>query len=87
VRRGRPILGAFAGLLLGLFVAFDLIVFKAVASDSSVLAVLPIAGLILGIVLGLWAPLGRRRVAVVEGPPVDRAPAPPPAPDADPPAG
>jgi hypothetical protein len=70
-RRGRPVLGAIAGLFFGLFLALDLLLFKVVASDSPLIMVLPVLFLVVGIVLGLMAPLGRSRVAgpAVEAPP------------------
>lgn len=58
-RRGRPLLGAFSGLFLGLFLDVDLLIFGVVALDSAVLIVLPAVGLVLGIVL----PLLMRRLA------------------------
>jgi hypothetical protein len=62
-RRGRPVLGAIAGLLFGVFVGLDLWLFGVVPSDSVVLTVLPFLGLVLGLVLGLTGPIGRRRGA------------------------
>ena len=61
-RRGRPILGALAGLLLGVFAALDLHVFGVWALSKSSETVLPLAGLTLGLFLGTTAPLGRRRI-------------------------
>ena len=57
--RGRPVLGAIAGFLFGVFVAADLFLFGVVALDSILLTVLPIVGLVGGILLGRWAPLRR----------------------------
>ena len=54
--RGRPILGVISGLFFGLFVALDLLFFKVVPSDSIVLLIVPVLGLLLGIVLAAWAP-------------------------------
>jgi hypothetical protein len=61
---GRPVLGAIAGLLFGLFLGLDFVFFKVVASGSPLLVILPAAGLVLGIAGALAAPIGR-----VEGPP------------------
>ena len=58
--RGRPVLGAIAGLFLGVFLAFDLVLLKAVPSDSTMIVLLPIAGVVAGILLGRAAPLGRK---------------------------
>jgi len=68
-RRGRPVLGAIAGLLFGVFVGLDLWFFGVVPSDSIVLTVLPFLGLLLGLVLGLTGPIGRRRGAPTPPPP------------------
>lgn len=66
-RHGRPILGPVTGLLFGVFVALDLIMFKAVDSGTPLVVVLPVLGLVGGIVLGLVAPFRRGRVTA-EGP-------------------
>ena len=58
-RRGRPVLGGISGLFFGLFVALDLFMFEVYASDSPLILALPVLGLIVGVALGLWAPLGR----------------------------
>ena len=57
--RGRPVLGAIAGLLFGLFVAFDLQQFGVRPLDNLSLFGLPIAGLVLGLVLAFTAPFKR----------------------------
>jgi hypothetical protein len=59
--RGRPALGVIAGLLLGLFVGIDLLALGLVPLDSALLTVLPFLGLVVGLALALWAPLGQRR--------------------------
>jgi hypothetical protein len=59
-RRGHPVTGAIAGLLLGLFVAFDLMMFEVRPMDTLSLFGMPAVGLLLGILLGLWAPFGSR---------------------------
>lgn len=80
-RRGRPVLGAFSGFFLGLLLGVDLLLFGVVALDSALLLVLPVLGLVVGIVL----PLVMRRRA---RPPAEGTPAapggyvPPPPPDA-----
>jgi hypothetical protein len=58
--RGRPILGAIAGILLGLFLAADLVMWKATTLTTPILFGLPAAGLVVGLVMAVWAPLGRR---------------------------
>ena len=59
--QGRPVLGAINGFFLGLFVAVDLLLFGVVQLDSVLLAILPLAGIVVGVVLGFWAPLARSR--------------------------
>jgi hypothetical protein len=58
---GRPVLGAISGLFFGLFLSLALLTFGIVALDSIVIVILPVLFLLLGIVWGAWAPLGRRR--------------------------
>ncbi len=57
--RGRPILGAIAGLFFGAFVAIDLQQFAVRPLDNFSVFGIPAIGLILGLALALWAPLGR----------------------------
>lgn len=59
--RGRPFLGGLAGFFLGIFVAYDLLLFKVIASDSMAFVVLPPALMFVGVALGSWGPLGRNR--------------------------
>lgn len=59
-QRGRPIRGAIAGLFLGLFVSFDLVIFGVFALDADALALFPLLGLLAGAALGVTAPLHRR---------------------------
>lgn len=58
-QRGRPILGAFAGLFLGAFIALDLILFGVLPLESGLVWVIAVAGIVLGVALGVWAPFGR----------------------------
>lgn len=58
-RRGRPVLGAISGMLFGLFFGITLFMFKVYQSDSPMLLVMPVLGLVLGIALALWAPIRR----------------------------
>ncbi|MGH2808989.1 MAG: hypothetical protein ACRDKT_17130 [Actinomycetota bacterium] len=63
-RRGRPIAGAIAGLLLGVFVAADLMMFEIRPLDNISVIGIPVAGLVIGFLLGLWAPFGGRSAPV-----------------------
>ena len=58
--RGRPVLGLLSGVVAGVALGVVLLVFGVLALDSSVLVVLPIAGLVLGLALGLFGPFGSR---------------------------
>jgi hypothetical protein len=59
--KGHPIRGFIAGLLLGLVVDVDLFLGGVVESDSSTLVVVFIVCVVVVFLLGLWAPIGRRR--------------------------
>jgi hypothetical protein len=67
--KGRPILGAISGLFFGFFLSLDLFAFGVVNSKSPVMIILPVVGLILGIVLGQAAPFRRGRASAPAGPP------------------
>lgn len=71
--RGRPVLGAIAGFLFGLFLAADLWLFGIVASDSVLLTLLPFLGLALGLAVGLTGPLRRSAAAPPAAPSADPA--------------
>lgn len=60
-RTGRPVLGAIAGFFLGLFLWLDLVLFGAIGFESVTFWIFPVVGLIAGIALAKWAPLGRSR--------------------------
>ena len=57
--KGRPVRGLIGGLLLGIFVDIDLAFGGVVKLSSVVLTIVPIALLVVGLLLGLWAPIGR----------------------------
>ncbi len=88
--KGRPVRGAISGFFAGFFIAIDLMFMGAIRTDSILVTVLPIAGLIIGLLLGLWAPLGRAPApARMPAPPdlspyIDAPPAAPPPPSGDP---
>lgn len=62
MRSGHPILGSVAGLVFGLSLAVTLLVFGVLPLDSIIVAILPVAGLVLGLIWGKVAPLGGRPV-------------------------
>ena len=57
--RGRPVLGGVSGLMFGFFMALNLVLLGVVPLSSPLVIVFPIVGLIGGIALGRWAPIGR----------------------------
>lgn len=61
--RGRPVLGAISGLLFGVAVALFLQQAGVRPIDNLSFFGLPLLGVVLGLGLALWAPLGRGRVA------------------------
>jgi hypothetical protein len=83
-QRGRPIRGAVAGFLFGLFISLDLVIFGVFALDADALVLFPVLGIAAGIALGLMAPLRRRSRKGEENPArspalVDPGPGPSPA--------
>lgn len=57
-------LAALSGFFAGVFLALDLVFFGVIRLDNIAVTILPILGLIGGILLALWAPLGRSRASV-----------------------
>lgn len=58
--RGRPVAGALFGFFFFLFVALDLLFFGVVPLNSAVITILPILGIVAGLVWAKVAPLSRR---------------------------
>ncbi len=56
-KRGHPVLGAIAGLFLGIFLALDLLLLGTIPLDNALVVILPVLGLVVGIAAGLFAPL------------------------------
>jgi hypothetical protein len=59
---GRPVRGFIGGLLLGLLLDIDLVFGGVVKLESVLLTILPVALAVVGVLLGLWAPLGRSKI-------------------------
>jgi hypothetical protein len=59
--RRRPVLGAISGLFFGLFLAVDLLFLGVIPFDNILVTVLPIAGLVVGLALGLRPRPSRKR--------------------------
>lgn len=56
--KGRPILGVVGGFLFGLFGGVTLVLWGAIPLHSDLLWILPLLGLLLGLILAAWAPFG-----------------------------
>lgn len=56
--RGRPVMGAVFGFLSFFFLALDLLFFGVIALNSPLITILPVVGLVLGLVWAKFAPLG-----------------------------
>lgn len=56
-QRGRPVPGAIFGLLLGIFLTIDLMFFGTIGLDSAMVWVIPILMLVVGGLIGFFAPL------------------------------
>jgi hypothetical protein len=55
---GKPVLGVFAGLVLGLFLVVDLMLWKVSYPTTLLLFGLPVGGIVVGLLLGIWGPIG-----------------------------
>jgi uncharacterized membrane protein len=56
--RGRPVMGAIFGFLFFLFLALDLLFFGVIPLKSALITVLPLVGIVVGLVWAKFAPLG-----------------------------
>jgi hypothetical protein len=66
--RGRPVAGAIFGFLCFFFIALDLLFFGVIPLNSAVITILPIVGIVVGLVWAKFAPLPRRGAASVPPP-------------------
>ncbi|GMQ92881.1 MAG: hypothetical protein BMS9Abin12_0358 [Acidimicrobiia bacterium] len=57
--KGRPILGIVAGFLFGLFGGLTLVLYGVIPLHSDLIWILPLLGLLLGLILAAWAPFGK----------------------------
>lgn len=67
---GRVVLSAILAMLLMLFVAADLVLFGVVPLNSIVVTILPLAGLVVGALLGIMARKRQSGDATPEAQPV-----------------
>ena len=84
--KGHPILGIISGFLFGLFLGITLFLFGVIPLDSSWLWILPLLGILLGLIMAAWAPFGKSAEpapTATNSPPASDTPAPQPPPAAD----
>lgn len=58
--KGRPILGVMSGFMFGLFLGPTLFLWGVIPLHSNLIVILPLAGIVLGLVMAWWAPFGRK---------------------------
>jgi hypothetical protein len=56
--KGHPILGIISGFLFGVFLGVTLFMYGAIPLHSPLLWILPLVGILLGLVMAAWAPFG-----------------------------
>lgn len=57
--KGRPILGVITGFLFGLFGGITLFLYGVIPLSSDWLWILPLLGILLGLIMAAWAPFGQ----------------------------
>ena len=57
--KGRPILGVISGFMFGLFLGISLFLWGVIPFHSPAMWILPIVGIVLGLIMAAWAPFGR----------------------------
>ena len=57
--KGHPILGIISGFLFGLFLGIALFLYGVIPLSSSWLWILPLLGILLGLIMAAWAPFGK----------------------------
>lgn len=61
--RGHPVLGVVAGFVFGLFLAVTLVLAGVLALNSVLVTMVPLLGIVYGLVMARFAPFGRKRSA------------------------
>ena len=56
--KGRPVLGAVSGFFFGVFAGISLFLWGVIDLHSVLLWILPLVGIVLGLVMAAWAPFG-----------------------------
>lgn len=79
--KGHPILGVVTGFFFGLFLGITLFLYGVIPLSSYWLWVLPLLGILLGLIMAAWAPFGAgagaappTRYAPPVAPPLDMTP-------------
>ena len=72
--KGHPVRGAIFGFLFFLFVALDLLFFGVIPLNSAVITILPLVGIVLGLVWAMVAPLGAKGGSADVPPPAYQPP-------------
>lgn len=75
--KGRPILGVISGFMFGLFLGPTLWLWGVIPFHSPLMWILPIIGVVVGLIMAAWAPFGRAKTAAAS--PVEAAATEPPA--------
>ena len=72
--KGHPVRGAIFGFLSFFFLALDLLLFGVIPLDSAVITILPLVGIVLGLVWAAVAPLGAKGGTADTAPPAYQPP-------------
>jgi len=72
--KGHPVKGAIFGFLFFLFVALDLLLFGVIPLNSALITVLPIVGIVLGLLWAMIAPLSAKDGPADVAPPAYQPP-------------
>jgi hypothetical protein len=67
---GRPILGVIAGFFFGFLLGITLFLFGVIPLHSDLILILPILGIVLGLVMAWSAPFGGSEPPAVTSPPL-----------------
>jgi hypothetical protein len=57
--KGHPFLGVITGFLFGLFLGISLFLYGVLPLSSDWIWILPLLGILLGLVMAAWAPFGK----------------------------
>ncbi len=71
--KGRPILGIIAGFMFGLFLGITLVLYGVIPLHSDLPWILPLVGIVLGLLFAAWAPFGNG-AETSAAPPLDHSP-------------